>query len=101
MMMEMTPAKIGRLMKNCENDIDSWTYLGWDPAAEGGASLTATPGRILSRLSTITRSPEASPERIVQSDPTQSPGFTGFATALPSASIANTRYSFSVWITAA
>src|SRR5439155_4027808 len=75
---------------------------GCDGAAlAAGASVTGTPGRIFSRLSTITLSPVFSPDMITQSGPIQSPVFTVRACALPSASTTNTRYAFSVCTTAA
>ena len=60
----------------------------------GGASVTGAPGRTFSRLSVITRSPAFSPDRIVQSVPTQSPVCTGIGCALPSASTTKTSCRF-------
>src|SRR4029079_11030325 len=78
MMIAMTPAKIGRLMKNCENNVASRYFLpgaggafGAAWVAAGGASVTATPGGSFSRLSTTTLSPAFRPDRIVQSLPIQ------------------------------
>src|ERR1022692_73296 len=110
MMIEITPAKIGRLMKNSEKPIgDGLPVSGYlagavvgtaAGAGAGGASVTGMPGRTLSRLSTITRSPVLSPDTMAQSDPIQSPVWTGCACALPWASTTKTRCAFSVWITA-
>src|SRR5271167_3631259 len=94
MMIEMTPAKIGRLMKNSENDMAATGQLavlaGAFAAAAGGASATAMPGWIFSRLSMMTWSPVLSPDTIDQSAPIQSPVFTGLDWALPSASTTKT-----------
>src|SRR6478672_4866220 len=107
MMIEMTPAKIGRPMKNSENDMTRTRYFGGAAGAAGaaadaaaGASVTGAPGRTFSKLSVITRSPAFSPDRIVQSAPTQSPVRTGIGCALPSASTTKTSADFSVCTTA-
>ena len=69
------------------HDAERATSAGAAPAPHGaaaGASVTGAPGRTFSRLSVITRSPAFSPDRIVQSVPTQSPICTGVGCALPS-----------------
>src|SRR5437660_6087336 len=104
---EMTPAKMGRSMKNFDIS-DSFYFDGaadfaplvsgaFPPATAGAAAgaaaegVTGAPGRTLSRLSTITRSPALSPDRIVQFDPAHSPTCTGRSAALFSASTTKTR----------
>src|ERR1700704_6082698 len=77
MMIAMTAAKIGRLMKNCENNVASPYFLPGAAGAAGavgavgaaagaaaaaGASVTGAPGCNFRRLSTTTLSPEFKPD---------------------------------------
>src|SRR6185369_10696764 len=106
---EMTAAKIGRSMKNFDigdpyfdeaaGFAPSEPGAGVDfpsvPAAAGVAvtavGVTGAPGRTLSRLSTMMRSPEFNPDITVQFDPVHSPICTGRSAALFSASTTKTR----------
>jgi hypothetical protein len=80
MMIDMTEAKIGRLMKKrdiMEARQAAGLACGGFGASPAACGATGAPGLSLSRLSTMMRSPGLSPPVITQSLPAYSPAVTG------------------------
>src|SRR5262245_37253778 len=97
MMIEITIATMGRLMKNFAMRAQFVLPPGWagagvgavGGAASGERTVTVAPSRTFWRPSTTTRSPALTPSSMIHSDPARSPTLTArIATLLSAPTIA-------------